>query len=215
MNPDNITVTDERLFEAFTNMSRAVDERKNLRKVIKSEVDKSKIYKAVVKRYYPYLDKVEVKITATGSKVMCKILHRLSGNMIDSFIPEGERVFDDKLKEPCIVPRSECECLVAQIIGDSDWVLLGYFYNRNLAGIPLASNGEYRLNNILGASLNYLCFGNGKLDIKTVDNIKTITGVLDDTKKVEYYSKEEVDAMFEELRKEIDQSKDGMEDVEV
>ena len=73
---NNITATDGRLISAITPIIHNVVE-DSLETTVKKEVNASKIHIGALTKYYPYLDKAEVKV---GDKlILGKILHRMHG----------------------------------------------------------------------------------------------------------------------------------------
>lgn len=189
-NSGNITITDGRVIESWRQLtslaqSEAEHETKTL---IKNSADDSKIWIAETIRFYPYLDKVKVQIKE-GGEVICKILHRLGGSVIDYYTPEGEWVFDDDLKEPCVVPLEKSCCLVARINNDIEWCFLG-FYNENELNVTPALEGHYKIMGVGISNENYLDFSNKSLNITTESK--------------DYCTRNEVKQMIDDLRKELE-----------
>lgn len=223
MKSRDITATDGRVLNAFHPVIKSVID-SEVNDKIKSEVDKSKIHIGVLTKYYPYLDKAEVKVN--NKLILCKILHRMHGSLIDFFTPEGEQGFCETLKEPCIIPRGELDCLIADINDNSkEQVLLGYFLKNDVIYSSPADSGHYRISD-LGAT-NEWCFdiGRGNINLDSSDGVTFTEGLVPDANTiVEYadtsnvyskenvYTKKEVDNLIkkaiDDLREEIGDTSD-------
>ena len=68
---------------------------------ISNAVDNVSIKTGVITKFYPYLDKAEVRLDFSNELLLCRILHRYGGDIIDFYTPlADERIFCEKLKEP-------------------------------------------------------------------------------------------------------------------
>ena len=113
----------------------------NIPEQINRRIEEHSIKKGLVKEVYHYLDTSLVELS-NGKQVEAYHLHRCLGNIVDLFTPIGEQVISDVKHEPCIRPRFQLKCLVAEV-GKDEYVLLGY-YNPNMVGsFSPADNGHY------------------------------------------------------------------------
>lgn len=206
MKSGNITNTDGRLLQAYQNVNRIVNSEKQKQVVeeVKKQIEDSKIQVGTAVKFYPYLDKVEVK--SKDGNVLCKVLHRYWGELRDFFTPEGERDFDDKLKEPCVIPRSTIPCVYADINdGTNEHILLGYYADKEILYVSPAEPGIAKITSI-GARNNYSVeFGNRKFSVFTENGLEVQEGYGEEVNTVDYYTKKDVDRMFEDLRKELNE----------
>jgi hypothetical protein len=195
----NITVTDARTKRAFHNLiTEAV--MPSVHEAIQQEAENFQIATGVMTKFYPYLDKAEVKLDNANEKILCKIMHRFDGNIIDFFTPQGNRKFDDKRKEPYIAPLHNLHCLIMDINDNTkEYLLLGYYTPKNIVGIRPASQGAMRICSIGATKENYIEFNGAKLKIQTSKGIQREKGQFNtDTETVEYansketYTKEEL-----------------------
>lgn len=213
MKSGDITSTDGRLIQALKNTDSLVsaNKQKQIVKEMKKEVDGAKIQLGKVTKFYPYLDKAEV--TDDGKKIMCKVLHRCWGNILDFFTPQGDRSFDDTLKEPCIIPFAPIPCLYADINDNTkEHLLLGYYADSDIIYNIPAEQGTYKLVNTGSTNQYYMEFGGGSFEVFTPEGLTVQEGVGDDTNDVEHYTKREVDAMLFALREEIGELKEQLKD---
>lgn len=196
---ENITVTDGR-------MNRALQKRmepfvqKEATKIVQKELDKSLGRLGKVTKVYPYLDKAEVELKSK-KKVLCRLPHHYAGNIIDLFVPQGERDFCKKLKEPCIVPFAPIPCVVLKIndADDSEYFIIDYYSSsKELLYISPPSPGHVRLTCMTATNETYVEFGGKGLQVLSSKPLKISHGVFeDDVTKVDYadaskvYTKEE------------------------
>ena len=179
---------------------------------INDVVKEERIRTGVVTKFYHYLDKVEVELDNSNEKVLCKILHRYGGDMIDLYTPSADAVlFCDERKEPYVRTRGAVHCLVLNI-HDSDseeWLLLGYYQNEELVGLNPASPGNIKLASRGGTNQFWIKFGSDGLDLRLPKATTTNVGDMNknmlpveyassDTvyTKAEVYTKEEVDELI-------------------
>ena len=133
-NAKDITVTEGRAKKAVDSIVTELTMPKVTDKV-KTAIEEERIRTGVITKFYPYLDKAEVKLDNTNTKLLCKILHRYGGDLIDFFTPLAEKeFFDNERKEPCVIPRHEQHVLVLKIHdADSDEnLILGYYQNEEI-----------------------------------------------------------------------------------
>lgn len=108
---------------------------------INQKIEEHSIKKGIVKEVYHYLDTSLVELS-NGKQVEAYHLHRTLGNIVDLFTPIGDQIISELKNEPCIIPRFQLKCLVAEV-GKDEYVLLGY-YNPNMTGsFSPADNGHY------------------------------------------------------------------------
>lgn len=197
---ENITVTDGRLNRALKKKINPIISQ-TVPPIVKESVDKSMLRLGRVSKYYPYLDKAEVKLLNSQKEVLCKLPHRFMGNLLDLFTPQGSKSYCKKRKEPCIIPHAELPCAVMKIHeGDSDeWFLLDYYTPDDLLFISVPQNGHARLTCMTATNETYLDFGLNGLNVLSSKPIKTSYGEFEkDITEVDYanadnvYTKEEV-----------------------
>lgn len=197
----NITATKGRLTSNLNSViDKAIDNRK-IEQMVDKKVTASKAVTGIVTKFYPYLDKAEVLIDGSKKRVLCRILHRFGGELIDFYTPNGDRVFCDKLKEPCIKPRGGLTCYIVQT--QKEWLLLGYFQREELVGINPAAMGDMKLTTRGGVNQYWIKFGYSGLDIRSSTTPVTNVGEMnDDMEEVNYasadkvYSREELDVII-------------------
>ena len=140
---DNITATQGRLKQAYDKgLGKLVQN--DISKTVNNIVKDTRINTGVITKFYPYLDKAEVKLS-NDKLILCKILHRYGGELIDYYTPTGEEDYCIKLKEPCILPREELNCLIMD--GDDEDVVAVAGDGRHglaLALAPFALFGQGR-----------------------------------------------------------------------
>ena len=197
---ENITVTDGR-------MKRALEKRmepyvqKEATKIVQKALDKSMARLGKVTKVYPYLDKAEVKLSQSKKKVLCKLPHHYMGNIIDLYVPQGERAFCEKLKEPCVIPLSPIPCAVLKIHekDSSEYFIVDYYTQNDLLYISPPSPGHARLTCMTATNETYVEFGGKGLEVLSSKPLKISHGQYEnDVTEVNYadadkvYSKEEV-----------------------
>lgn len=212
MKSDNITVTQGRIKQAFDKGLGGIIE-DSTSKIVEKEVEKSKIRTGTVTKFYPYLDKAEVKLDNLNKTVSCRILHRFGGELIDYFTPNGDFVYDEIKKEKCIIPRGNLHCFIMKI-HDSDsneWLLLGYFSNEELLGVNPASEGNFKIVTRGGTNQFWIKFGYDGLDLRLPESVKINSGEMDeDMVETNYaesdnvYTKLEIDEKLKEISVDID-----------
>lgn len=207
---DKINATQGRLKQAYDKgLGKIVKE--DISRTITKTVDNTAIRIGEVTKFYPYLDKVKVRLK-DGNEVLCKILHRFGGDIIDYYTPIGDEEFCETLKEPCIIPFSGIDCLIVNIHDkDSDeYLLLGFFESEELVGINPAKQGNVKIVTRGGANQFWIKFGYDGLDLRLPDSITTNVGEMDEemtenefADSDNVYTKEEIDKMLQDLRDEL------------
>lgn len=198
MDSQDITVTQSRFNKTMTN---AVNSTiiKSVPPLITEALADVKVFSCVMTKFYPYLDKAEVQFN-DGSLKLCKILHRFGGDLVDFYTPVGEDSFCETLKEPCILPICELNCLVVNMEDGSDeYLLIGYYIDEDIVGYDPADKGNLKLMSV-GASTEYwLKFNSNGVDIRSKSEPTTSVGDLEEEMvTVEYPSKSEVDSLIQE-----------------
>lgn len=205
----NITVTDSRTRNAMDNFVKQ-SITPVIQQEVKSAIDDEKIKTGKVTKFYPYWDKAEVKLDKTKTKLLCKTLHRFGGNLIDFFTPLGERQYDNKRKEVCIVPRDPLHALIIDVSDNTkDYLILGYYYPREIVGIKPAKVGSMRITSLGASKENYIEFSGRGLKIQTSKPVNREYGEFEDDitedkhadsnnvyTKEEVYTKQEVDELI-------------------
>ena len=198
----NMTVTDARLLQS---LSGPVNEIINstVPQKINAVAEALGLKTGVITKFYPYLDKAEVKLDKDGKTVLCRILHRFGGDMIDFYTPlEYEESFDEGLNEPCIIPRASHHVCVLQI-SDADGeenLLLGHYNNDDIVGFKPAKPGNIKLMSITEPNLYWIEFGPDGLNLRLPDNPTIETGTLPvEMADGSVYTKKEVDEKLEDL----------------
>ena len=197
----DLVVTEGRAKKAFDDAATrvimpTVDEK------IKSSVEDERLRTGVIRKFYPYLDKAEVKFDNVNKKVLCKVLHRFGGELLDLFTPNLDRWgFDDKLRERYIVPRGAIHVVVANLhdADSEEHLILGSYQNEELVGLNPATPGNFKIATRGGHNQFWIKFGYDGLDIRLPGSSTMKVGEMDvDMTEVQYadtndvYSKEEV-----------------------
>lgn len=195
MNTTDIAVTEGRMKQAWKNSVVPLARQESTR-IVEREVDKLKIRTGVITKFYPYLDKAEVQLDNVNAKVLCKILHRFAGDMIDFYTPlEHEKIFDDVLKEPCIIPKAAQHVLIVNIHDEDseENLILGYYLNDEIVGFYPASPGNVKIMSLTESNSYWVEFGRDGLDIRLPSEMKSKVGSLKkDMKPVTYAKSDEV-----------------------
>lgn len=198
----NMTITDTRLLQS---LSGPVNEiiKSSVPQQINKVAESLGLKTGVITKFYPYLDKAEVKLDKDGKTVLCRILHRFGGDMIDFYTPlEYEESFDEGLNEPCIIPRASHHVCVLQI-SDADSeenLLLGHYNNDDVVGFKPAKPGNIKLMSITEPNLYWIEFGPDGLNLRLPDNPSIETGTLPvEMTDGSVYTKKEIDEKLEDL----------------
>lgn len=205
MSSKNITDTNARLLSGITNIVQDVYDKQNIDGKIERVVSDNMITTGVMTKFYPYLNKCEVKLDNTDEKVLCTLISLFSGDLLFFFTPSGDESFCENLREPCIIPRGRLNVLVANIQNDEyDYVMLGYFFPNDLVGINPAPSSHFRITGI-GAVKEYsITFGLDGLKIVTGDTVETtLVDDFEDDVQVEQYNKSEIDVLLETLKEDL------------
>lgn len=208
MKSSNITATDGRLKQALEKNIKPIQNKAIFS--IKNEIENNKLHTGSMSKFYPYLNKAEVKLNKSNKKVVCKILNKYSGGILDLYTPSGESSFCNTLKEPCIIPQGNLPCIVADIENDNEKLLLGYYLVDELVGFSPAPSGNMKLLSIGATNEYHIKFGVNGLDIQSAKKPTINVGEFEDeTTELNYassddvYTREEVDKLLEDLKEEI------------
>ena len=209
-NSQDIIVTEGRAKKAVDSLTTELMMPKVNDKV-KTAVENDRTRTGTITKFYPYIDRAEVKLDNTNEKILCRILHRYGGELIDFFTPLAERVdYDEKLGEKYIVPRVHQNVLVLKIHDDDSQenLVLGYFLKDEVVGFNPASPGNAKLAAIGVTNDYYIKFGIDGLSYKLPKKSSTEVGYFEDEMQTiehyttdETYSKDEVDEKIKEAQK--------------
>lgn len=222
VNSQNITITEGRARNALESVLNEVTMPQVDRK-IQQAVEGERIRGGTVTKFYHYLDKAEVKLDKSNKKILCRIMHRFAGNLIDFYTPAGGKSYCKKLHEPCIIPRDPLHCLVLDIQdGTDEYILLGYDYPQDIVGFKPAYVGALKIVSFSASKENYITFGGKGLKIQANKEVEMEYGQYEDditqvkysnsddvyTKdevynKTEVYTKEEVDELIKDKINEL------------
>ncbi len=202
----NITATEGRLKSNFSSAVNTLVNLDGIQRSITKVQDKTSLRTGTVTKYYPYLDKAEVKLDSTKKTVLCKILHKYGGELLDLYTPVADRKeFCDKLKEPCYIPRAKLHCVVVNLHdADSDeHLLLGYYQNEEFIGLNPAKPGNIKLCTREATNQYWIKFGFDGLDLR-VNSTPTVKvgerdenmDTVDYASSEETYTKSEVDKLL-------------------
>ncbi|MCR5026991.1 MAG: hypothetical protein K6A34_06090 [Methanobrevibacter sp.] len=209
---NDITLTNGREFKTLDLVVNKVIDNRKIEQTIDETVDSSKTRTGVITKFYPYLDKAEVKLDNVAKPVLCRILHRMGGVLIDFFTPEGELDYCETLQEPCILPREELHVLVADIsnIDAKEMLLLGYYHPEDIVGIKPADQGYLKITNIGATNTWGVQIGNGEIKVSTNEGVvfeegefKTDDTVINYANDKDTYTKDEVNELLLQLKQEI------------
>ena len=213
MDSKYITATEGRLASSFEKVVNQHIDNYNIPEKIQDAVDNVKIRTGTVTKFYPYLDKFEVQLHHNKKRVLCKRLHLFGGELLDLFTPNIDRwEYDDKLKERYGVPRGALYVPVLNIHDDdsNEHLMLGFYQNKELIGLNPARPGNLKLVTRGGVNQYWIKFGYDGLDLRLPSNMTKKVGEMDkDMEEIfhpnsnEVYTKEEVDALIVNLKKEL------------
>ena len=203
MNVNNLTITNGRAKSSIeTGVTNIISEKVTTQ--INQAIQNERPTTGVITKFYPWLDKAEVKMDKTNKKILCKILHRHAGELLDFYTPFGDQTYCDKLKEPCVIPRDTLHCLVMHItdFDSEEHIILGFYLNEEIVGLDPPKPGNMKIITRGGVNHHWLSFGYCGLDVRTSKQSTFETGAqTDESYPVEYttyddvYSKEEVDEL--------------------
>ena len=211
MNSNDITPTQGRLRAAIDNavtkpiIPQVLPE-------IETAVEKERIRTGVITKFYPYLDKAMVELDNSDEVVLCKILHRFGGELIDLYTPSADSSdYCDELHEPCVIPRASLNCLIVNIddADSEEYLILGFYQNDEFIGLNPAAPGNIKIAFRGGTNQFWIKFGSDGLDLRLPKAVTLNVGDMDkNMEEVDYadstnvytkdevYTKEEVDELI-------------------
>lgn len=216
MRSGNITVSDARLKKAFKSLQESTSN-SNTEKMVNEATDKAKLKTGVVTKYYMNLDKVEVILNGSNETVSCRVLQLLGSEFIFKYAPAGDYEWDAKLGTGYITPLTPMPCVVLPTDNgenSTDYFLIGYYNSSDEPDfINAPPMGNVKLSYVSAVDEFLIQFGSQGFNTIT-NHINQYTGFnneytkpVDDlaTKETltEYYTREEVDKLIEELREEL------------
>lgn len=215
MKSSNITDTEARLGNLLNNISSNVVDNTVPQKINEALKDVH-IQTGVITRFFPYLDKANVRMDFTGEIILCKILHRFGGDLIEFYTPSSASGgYDSNVHEPFIVPKAEQNVCVLKI-QDSDSeenLILGYYQNEEIVGFNPAKPGNVKVTSLLEDGDEYwVKFGKDGFQYQLPRTPNMQVGSRFDEDGLEqidyantdlYYSKEEVDKLLKEYEDRI------------
>lgn len=221
-NSKNVTATKGRLSEVIDEVvNKSANPR--IEEKITKVADQLIAHTGVVTKVYPYIDKVEVDLDSKNKKILCKTLHRYGGDLLDLYTPLAEkRIFCDKLKEPCYIPRLKLHCVVLSI-NDKDskeHLILGYYQNDDIEGLSIPKPGNMKLASTNDINQFWISFGRNGLDLRLPSDLSSkVGGLSENMEDRDYdndslYSKKEVDAMFKEYETKLKTYEDRIKALE-
>lgn len=211
MNTNDITQTQGRLKQSIDNAitRKAMPQ---ITKQIDAAVENERIRTGTIVKFYHYLDKALVALDNSDEQVLCKILHRCGGELIDLYTPTADRLeYCDDLHEPCYRPRGKIHCLIINIHdSDSDeHLLLGFYNNEELVGLNPAAPGNIKIATRGGTNQFWIKFGYDGLDLRLPKQMTTNVGDMNrDMTNVDYANSDNVYTKDESYNKEEVYNKD-------
>lgn len=204
---ETINVTDGRMKRAINKRVTPIIQ-KEANEIVQKELNNCLVRFGKITKFYPYLDKAEVKLNNSKTTVLCRILHRCGGDLIDLYTPLAhERIFDDKRKEVAIIPKAAQEVCVLRI-HDEDSVenlILGYHSNKDLVGFNPADPGNIKLMSLNETNPYWIKFGVDGLKFRLPSIPEFLKGQLpsemEDVTLADFsnvYTKDEMDTKLKE-----------------
>lgn len=190
MKTDKIAVTEGRLNQALENAMSPLFQKQN--QTIQKMVENSQIQLGIMTKFYPYLDKAEVKLDSS-KVVLCKLPHMFMGDLFDFFTPTGTETYCDKLHEPCVLPLVELRVAVMKT-KDEKYFILTYYSPDEIQGLKPPSEGNMRISYISPTNEQYIEFGKNGLNIVSNKKMKQSYGEYEDNlTEVHYATQEDVE----------------------
>lgn len=180
---------------------------------INEAIDSVKIRTGRIIRFYPYIDKALVKLDNKGGNVLCKILHRYGGDIIDFYTPDSYNGgYDKSLGERYVIPMSAQNVCVLNIHDDDseENLVLGYYQNEEIVGFNPAKPGNIKIMSINEETEFWLKFGIDGFNYRVPDKPSVKVGYYEDeVQELNYsnsddvYTKEEVDNLLKDYEERI------------
>ena len=197
MNSKNITDTSSRLLKNLNTVNQQFYNNQNVEFKINDAVTDSMITIGKVLKVYPALNKSLVQLH-DGREVVCVNNLVLYGDVTLLYTPVGDRMYCDKMHEPCVVPRSRLDCVVSPFNnGTDEWILLGYYNTKEFVGFNPSKQGNIKLLAFGSLGEYSIRFGVNGLELVTHGEItKTEIDDFGNDVSTPMYSKEEVDDLL-------------------
>lgn len=200
MDSKYITSTEGRLSNIITKINNNAIEN-IVPQRISQAVNDEKIRTGVITKFYPYLDKAEVKLDNINKKILCKILHRYGGEIMEYYTPlKDSDDFDEKLAEPYVIPKNPQHVLVIKIHdNDSEEnLILGYYQNEEIVGYNPAEPGNIKLTCNTDDNQYWIKFGTDGLDYRGIEEPTVKVGAVnDEMDDVKYFTEKDVVLNYE------------------
>ena len=217
MNSKNITVTEGKFLSKLDKINQNSIE-KTVPQAITTALEDVRIRTGIIVRFYPYIDKAKVRLNGSERSIICKILHRFGGDLIDFYTPLAYGVgYDDEVHEKYITPKfSQNVCVLNIHNDDSDeYLILGYFQNEDIVGFNPAKPGNVKIMSVCEDKNEYwIKFGKDGFNYRLPHKPKIQVGDVHDEEGVldfnyanneDTYTKEEVDSLLEVYNERINQ----------
>lgn len=212
MGSKNVHATDTKIRNLFQN-TMATFIGNTVPQQITEAIDSVKIRTGRIVRFYPYIDKALVRLDNKDGTVLCKILHRFGGDIIEFYTPfDYDGGFDKSLGERYIIPRSAQNVCVLNIHDDDseENLILGYYQNEEIIGFNPAKPGNVKLMSIGEDAQFWIKFGVDGFNYRIPNKPTATVGYYDeDAEELKYsdskdvYTKEEVDELLKEYEERI------------
>lgn len=226
MKSGNLTVSDARLKNALKGFNQLTTST-TTEKQIKEATENVKLRTGVVNKYYMDLNKVEVTLNQNGGTVLCRVLRLLCNEFVTKYTPEGDYGWDEKLTAGYITPRSPIPCVVLPTMDSektTDYFLIGFYNNSDVPEtVPAPPTGNIKISYISAVDEYLVQFGKNGFNVIS-NHLNQYEGVNSDYNKPiddlatketltkDYYTKEEVDKLIEDLKEELSPDTDTEEE---
>lgn len=224
MKSGNITVTNGRLLRALNNANETA--RKTSTTRIKENYESISIHTGTLTKFYYNWDRAEVKLNNQEKEVvLCRLTHPVSMGCKFFWTPFGDLKYDEERQHTYFAPAaSNYRCLVLTIKDEGSFVI-AYYYNEKIGSPPNIAEGG--VVHIAGydesIQLGGVQEGGIILDAPNIifkdwiagdqRNVVPSANMTDDNiLSKDYYSKEEVDSLLQELRDEFNTKLEEEED---
>lgn len=184
-------------------------DKENIPEQITKQIENHSIKKGRVIEVYHYLDTSLVELS-DKTQVEAYHLHRCLGSIVDLYTPEGELGYSATKHEPCILPKYDLKCLVAEV-GKDEYVLLGY-YNPNMVGnFNPADIGTYVIKTVTDTSQGGLTVAPQEIKLTSNNGVQFKEQDLGESTEINYadsedtytklevYNKTEIDLALKEI----------------
>ena len=220
----NITDTESRLKEILNNHSEDYYNRQNIPSQIETAINENMLTTGIMTKFYPSINKSEIKLDTTGEKVICKNSLLFMGDLILLYTPSGDASYCERMKEPCVIPRGKLGCIVGHLNSndDDEYLFLSYYSPYDMIGLNPSKQGNFKILAMGGVNEYSLRFGldglqvvnNGKIMKTELDSFggdvtesyytqDEIDDLIQNEVKGSYYTQEEVDNLINNLREEL------------